>query len=50
MSTYELVIILLTLSNTMMNFIGLIIVLIKNTKKVIAPTLTKFCAITLKLT
>ena len=33
MSTYEVIIILLTLSNTMINFISLIIVLIKSTKK-----------------
>ncbi len=33
MSTYEVIMILLTLSNNMINFIGLIIVLIKNTKK-----------------
>ncbi len=33
MSTYEVIMMLLTLSNNMINFIGLIIVLIKNTKK-----------------
>ncbi|WP_369124043.1 putative holin-like toxin [uncultured Tyzzerella sp.] len=33
MSTYEVIMILLTFSNNMVSFIGLIIVLIKRTKK-----------------